>query len=181
MQQQIFNLLFLNLSVSVSDLLLLNEIMIRCYYFYYSLKSTNISVKPLLCSIKSTKNHIYALPCYNSKTNSTTKLYESDLKELNCHFKDCLEYHSFFWQTNIFSFSLSYSVSSLRHSHFIPFAIASTLSIKQLFSRMITYPLGRRILSISKSTYFISHLTNQYLTCIRKVSHSFPFCFAMVI
>lgn len=40
------------------------------------------------------------------------------------------EYQSFFWQTNIFSFSMPYSVSSLRHPHLIPLVMVAMASTK---------------------------------------------------
>lgn len=77
--------------------------------------------------------------------------------------ESCLEeeeYQSFFWQTKTFSLSTPYSFSSLRHPHFIPLAMVATASTKQLDSRIIAYPLGLKIRSISNKTYFISHLSN---------------------
>lgn len=42
----------------------------------------------------------------------------------------CFEYHNFFWQINIFSFSTPYSVSSLRQLHLIPLTIVAIASTK---------------------------------------------------
>lgn len=46
------------------------------------------------------------------------------------HHELCFEYHSFFWQINIFSFSMPFSVSSLRQLHLVPLAIVAIVSTK---------------------------------------------------
>lgn len=68
------------------------------------------------------------------------------------------EYHSFFWQINIFSLTSPRSLPSFRQPHLIPLPMVAMASTKYADSRITAYPLGRRMRSISSRTYFISHL-----------------------
>lgn len=67
-----------------------------------------------------------------------------------------------------------YSVFCFWQPHLIPLAIIDIEFKKQLDSRIITQPLGRSIRSISRSTYFISHLPMQSLHSVRN-SHMHTF------
>lgn len=84
-------------------------------------------------------------------------------KYASFHIELCLEEcQRSFWQINTFWVSTPSSVSSLRHTHLILLAMAPILSTNCLDSRKKAYPFGLKIRSISKRTYFISHLQHEH-------------------